>query len=179
MKKSGSRGGVKRKHPGNTSESENNKKKSKSAAACVECDVDTQDTRYNVVGCEDVPEFGEEVAKGEKVKVENAQPWIVRKAFHTLLKYPQSRAFLLECTELSPYANAIRFYTGLPVFRSIDRCVQHGPGFPDLAGRGANPYRSRIHLLKSFLLYIVFCSCSVSIPVAFFIFVQKFISPPR
>ena len=62
---------------------------------------------------------------------------------------------------------------------SIDRCVQHGPGFPDLAGRGANPYRSRIHLLKSFLLYIVFCSCSVSIPVAFFIFVQKFISPLR
>ena len=67
----------------------------------------------------------------------------------------------------------------MKIDRSIDRCVQHGPGFPDLAGRGANPYRSRIHLLKLLLLYIVFCSCSVSIPVAFFIFVQKFISPPR
>ena len=99
----------------------------------VECDVDTQDTRYNVVGCEDVPEFGEEVAKGEKVKVENAQPWIIRKAFHTLLEYPQSRAFLLECTELSPYANAIRFYTGLPVFNSITACQFFISGSKDIA----------------------------------------------
>ena len=79
----------------------------------VECEVDTQDTRYHIVGCEDVPEFGKAVAKlGAKVKVKNAKPWIIRKAFHTLLKYPQSTAFLLECTELSPCANAIRFYTG-------------------------------------------------------------------
>ena len=34
-KKSGSLGTVKRKHPGNTSESENNRKSCKSAAACL------------------------------------------------------------------------------------------------------------------------------------------------
>ncbi|XP_015777049.1 PREDICTED: dimethlysulfonioproprionate lyase 7-like [Acropora digitifera] len=88
----------------------------------VECGVDTEDLRYNIVGCEDVPYFGEAVAKGEKVKVKDAQPWIIRKAFNALLKYPKSKAFLLECTELPPYANAIRFYTGLPVFDAITAC---------------------------------------------------------
>ena len=84
--------------------------------------VAAKDKRYNIVGCEDVPKFGEAVAKGKKVKVEDAQPWIVRKAFRALLKYPKSRAFLLECTELPPYSNAIRFYTGLPVFDAITAC---------------------------------------------------------
>ena len=87
-----------------------------------ECGVDTQDKRYNIVGCEDVPHFGEAVAKGEKVKVEDATSWIVRKAVHALFKYPKSRAFLLECTELPPYSDAIRFYTGLPVYDSITAC---------------------------------------------------------
>ena len=84
-----------------------------------ECGVAAKDKRYNIVGCEDVPTFGEAIAQCEKVKVQDAEPWIVRTAFRTLLKYPQSRAFLLECTELPPYANAIRFYTGLPVFDAI------------------------------------------------------------
>ena len=87
-----------------------------------ECGVDTQDRRYNIVGCEDVPYFGEAVAKGHKVKVKDATPWIIRKAVQALLKYPKSRAFLLECTELPPYSDAIRFYTGLPVYDSITAC---------------------------------------------------------
>ena len=77
-----------------------------------ECGVDTEDKRYNIVGCEDVPHFGPAVANGKKVKVDDTTPWIVRKAVHALLKYPQSRAFLLECTELPPYSDAIRFYKG-------------------------------------------------------------------
>ena len=86
-----------------------------------ECGVDTQDRRFNNVGCEDVPHFGEAGAKGKKVKVEDATPWIVRKAVYALLKYPKSKAFLLEGTELPPYSDAIRFYTGLglPVYDSI------------------------------------------------------------
>ncbi|XP_067017940.1 uncharacterized protein [Acropora muricata] len=89
----------------------------------VECGVDTEETRrYNIVECEDVPDFGEAVAKGEKVKVEDAQPWIIRKAFQALLKYPRSKAFLLECTELPLYANAIRLYSGVPVFDAITAC---------------------------------------------------------
>ncbi|XP_015765068.1 PREDICTED: dimethlysulfonioproprionate lyase 7-like [Acropora digitifera] len=87
-----------------------------------ECGVDTQDRRYNIVGCEDVPYFGEAVAKGEKVNTTDAQTGIVKKALEALSKYPQSRAFLLECTELPPYSDAIRFATGLPVYDSITAC---------------------------------------------------------
>ena len=87
-----------------------------------ECGVDTEDKPYNIVGCEDVPHFGPAVANGKKVKVDDSTPWIVRKAVHALLKYPQRRAFLLKCTELSPYSDAIRFYTGLPVYDSITAC---------------------------------------------------------
>ena len=84
--------------------------------------VDTEDKRYNIVGCEDVPHVGQAVANGKNVKVDDATPWIVGKAVHALLKYPQSRAFLLECTELPPYSDAIRFYTSLPVYASITAC---------------------------------------------------------
>ena len=64
------------------------------------CGVDTQNKRYNIVGCEDVHHFCQAVANGDKVNVEEATPWTVRKAVHVLFKYPKSRAFLLECTEL-------------------------------------------------------------------------------
>jgi len=87
-----------------------------------ECGVDTQDKRYNIVGCEDVPHFGPAVAKGDKVDSKKAQPGIVKKAVEALRQYPQSRAFLLECTELPPYSDAIRFHTGLPVYDSITAC---------------------------------------------------------
>ena len=87
-----------------------------------DCGVDPEETRYNVVGCEDVPYFDHAVANGDKVNVEEATPWIVRKAVHAPLKYPKSRAFLLEYTELPPYSDAIRFYTGLPVYDSITAC---------------------------------------------------------
>lgn len=87
-----------------------------------ECGVDTEDKRYNIVGCEDVPHFGEAVAKGDKVNTKKATKGIVKKAREALKKYPQSRAFLLECTELPPYSDAIRFHTGLPVYDSITAC---------------------------------------------------------
>ena len=45
--------------------------------------------------------------------------------------YPKSRAFLLECTELPPYADAIRFETGLPVFDAITMCNSFIDAFRD------------------------------------------------
>ena len=87
----------------------------------VECGVDTQDQRYHIVGCEDVDGF-EAVAFGEKVDTKNVEPGVVKKAMEALEMYPDSRAFLLECTELPPYSDAIRFKTGLPVFDAITGC---------------------------------------------------------
>ena len=87
----------------------------------VECGVDTQDQRYHIVGCEDVDGF-EAVAFGEKVDTKKVEPGVVKKAMEALEMYPDSRAFLLECTELPPYSDAIRFKTGLPVFDAITGC---------------------------------------------------------
>lgn len=86
-----------------------------------ECGVDTQDTRYHIIGAQDVPGF-EAVALGEKVNVEKVTPGMVKLAVDALIEFPLARAFLLECTELPPYADAIRHATGKPVFDSITGC---------------------------------------------------------
>ena len=36
--------------------------------------VDTEDKRYNIIGCEDVPHVGQDVANGKKVKVVGCYP---------------------------------------------------------------------------------------------------------
>ena len=82
------------------------------------CNVDIHDERLILVGCEDVDGF-EAVALGEKVNTSKVEPNIVKKAVETLEQYPKVKCFLMECTELPPYSDAIRKHTGLPVFDSI------------------------------------------------------------
>lgn len=86
-----------------------------------ECGVDTQQQRFHVVGCEDVPGF-EAVALGEKVNTKAVEPGIVAKAKAALEEFPDARAFLMECTELPPYSDAVRSATGKPVFDAITGC---------------------------------------------------------
>lgn len=86
-----------------------------------ECGVDPEDRRYVFVGCEDVPGF-EAVALGEKVDVPKVTPGMVAKAKRVVQEHPAVRAFLMECTELPPYSDAIRQATGLPVYDAITCC---------------------------------------------------------
>lgn len=86
-----------------------------------ECGVDTQNKRFIIVGCEDVPGF-EAVALGEKVDTKAVEPGMVTKALQVVKDHPDAACFLLECTELPPYADAIRHATGLPVFDAITNC---------------------------------------------------------
>ena len=95
-----------------------------------EFNVDPHDERYHIVGCENVEGF-EAVALGGKVDTQKVEPGIVKKALETIDMYPKSKAFLLECTELPPYADAIRFETGLPVFDAITMCNFCIDGFRD------------------------------------------------
>lgn len=96
-----------------------------------QCGIDGQNTHLVFVGCEDVPNFGEEVEKGLQVDVEKATPGIIAKATKALKEHPDARMFLLECTELPPYSDAIREATRLPVFDSITNCDFVLAGFLD------------------------------------------------
>lgn len=86
-----------------------------------ECGVDTQKRRYIIVGAQDVKGF-EAVALGEKVNVKAVEPGMVKLAQETLKKHPNAQAFLMECTELPPYSDALRAATGLPVYDAITNC---------------------------------------------------------
>merc|ERR1719238_1085496 len=83
-----------------------------------ECGVDPEERRFVIVGCQDVPGF-EAVAEGKKVNVQKVTPGMVQLAKEMLIKYPKIRAILLECTELPPYADALRAAFRLPVFDAI------------------------------------------------------------
>ena len=74
--------------------------------------------RFHVVGCENVPGF-DAVAKGEAVDVERVKPGVVDLVLNEIDQRPQVRAILLECTELPPYADALRCATNMPVLDAI------------------------------------------------------------
>jgi len=86
-----------------------------------DCGCDPEERRFIMVGCEDVPGF-EAVAVGGKVDVEAVTPGMVAKAKECLRQNPKIRAFLMECTELPPYSDAIRAATRLPVYDAITCC---------------------------------------------------------
>merc|ERR1719193_1487671 len=68
----------------------------------TECGVDTHEKRYHIVGCQDIDGF-EAIAKGDKVDYDKIEPGIIKRAHEALETYPESRAFLLECTQLPPF----------------------------------------------------------------------------
>jgi len=74
--------------------------------------------RFVVAGCEKLPGF-EAVALAQKVDVDKVQPHMVAMVKDIVAQQPEIRAVLLECTELPPYADAIRDATGLVVMDVI------------------------------------------------------------
>lgn len=106
-----------------------------------ECGVDPEERRFIMVGCENVPGF-DAVAKGGKVNVNYVTPGIVEIAKKTLLEHPKIRCFLLECTELPPYSDAIRAATGLPVYDAITSCDFFMSGAQDNPLFGINNWQN-------------------------------------
>mmetsp|Transcript_31368 Transcript_31368/g.68691 ORF Transcript_31368/g.68691 Transcript_31368/m.68691 type:complete len:439 (+) Transcript_31368:71-1387(+) len=104
-----------------------------------ECGVDPEENRFLIVGCQDVPGF-EAVAYGEKVDTVKVQPGVVAKCVNLLREYPNIRAFLMECTELPPYSDAVRAATGLPVFDAITCCDYFVAGSRDNKRFGLNDW---------------------------------------
>merc|ERR1712151_652690 len=106
-----------------------------------ECGVDTQAKRYIICGAQDVPGF-EAVALGEKVNVKKVEPGMVKLAKEMIVKHPAARAFLMECTELPPYSDAVRAATGLPVYDAITACDLFISGLVDNERFGLNDWHT-------------------------------------
>ncbi|XP_074632687.1 uncharacterized protein LOC141891583 [Acropora palmata] len=128
MKKSGSRGGVKRKHPGNTSESENNKKKSKSAAACVgvirldydyppaQGDIDCPDSFDCDVHYEVVPGLTFKMCKEGKMTKKVKKRF--KKSIKWLVEEKKVNAITGDCGFMMNFQRIARQVTKIPVFMS-------------------------------------------------------------
>jgi len=68
---------------------------------------------------------------------------MVAKAKKIKMQYPDLRAFLLECTELPPYADAIRAATRLPVYDAITCCNFFVAGRQDNCIFGLNSWQEK------------------------------------
>ena len=92
------------------------------------CGLEDHSHRLQIVGCENVAGF-EAVAEGRKVDTEKVGPGVLTLAEKFLADHPRVKCLLLECTELPPYADALRYHTGLPVYDSVTNCDAFMSGF--------------------------------------------------
>mmetsp|Transcript_7503 Transcript_7503/g.13494 ORF Transcript_7503/g.13494 Transcript_7503/m.13494 type:complete len:750 (-) Transcript_7503:189-2438(-) len=104
------------------------------------CGFDVEEDRFVIVGCQDVPGF-DAVAKGQEVPLDVVQPGIVKLCMETLRRHPQIKGILLECTELPPYADALRAATDLPVWDAITAADFYISGFKDNPRFGVNDWQ--------------------------------------
>lgn len=105
-----------------------------------ECGVDPEEERFVIVGCEEVPGF-QAVAEGGKVDVQKVTPGMVAQAKKAMQENPGIRAILLECTELPPYADALRAALGIPVYDAITGCDYFLMGLKDNKRFGVNNWQ--------------------------------------
>jgi len=94
------------------------------------CGFDVDEGRFVIKGCQNVPGF-DAVAKGEAVPIDIVQPGIVKTTMDTLRADYNIKAILLECTELPPYADALRAATELPVWDAITAADFYVSGYKD------------------------------------------------
>tara|TARA_Y100000768_G_scaffold386987_1_gene376832 strand:- start:887 stop:1657 length:771 start_codon:yes stop_codon:yes gene_type:complete len=84
----------------------------------TECGVNVNLEQIYVIGCQEIPGF-DAVAKGEKVNNKLVNKGIEKIIKHSLVGHPNTKAFLMECTELPCYSDTVRYISGLPVFDII------------------------------------------------------------
>jgi len=97
-------------------------------------------SKFVIHGCEGVDGF-EAVELGLKVDVKRVTPGIVSLAKEIVATNSKIRAFLFECTELPPYADAVRHATKLPVYDSITAAHMMLCGFQDNPRFGLNDWQ--------------------------------------
>ena len=80
------------------------------------CGVDDM-SRIIVLGLENCPEWNAIFEReDEPVDMDLVEKEIMDTALNAVKEHPEIGAFVLECTDIPPFAAAIRDATGLPVF---------------------------------------------------------------
>ena len=80
----------------------------------------TSTESLHTVGLEQCPEWNRMFAQPDaEIDLAAIEQEVVGTALRALAQHPNIRAFVLECTDLPPYAAAIRRHSGLPVFDFI------------------------------------------------------------
>jgi Asp/Glu/hydantoin racemase/uncharacterized coiled-coil protein SlyX len=104
------------------------------------CGFQVDNKRFIIKGCQDLPGF-DAVAKGAQVDINLVQPAMVKMTMDILDKNDAIRGILLECTELPPYADALRAATGLPVWDAITGCDFYVNAYKDNPRFGINDWQ--------------------------------------
>merc|ERR1711972_1294374 len=68
---------------------------------------------------------------GQAVPIDVVQPGMVKMTTELIRQNPRISGILLECTELPPYADALRASTGLPVWDAVTAADFYVSGFKD------------------------------------------------
>jgi len=105
------------------------------------CGFDVEEDRFLIYGCQSVPGF-EAVAKGEAVPLDKVQPGIVKMTMEIIKKNRNIAGILLECTELPPYADALRAATGLAVWDAITGADFYINAYKDNPRFGLNDWQA-------------------------------------
>jgi len=105
------------------------------------CGFDVDEDRFLIYGCQNIPGF-DAVAKGEAVPLDIVQPGIVKMTMEILKKEPLIQCILLECTELPPYADALRAATGLCVWDAITAADFYVNAYKDNPRFGLNDWQN-------------------------------------
>jgi len=103
---------------------------------------DVSQKKFLIVGCQDIPGF-DAVARGEEVPLDVVQPGMVKKVMDLLVLKDNIVAIVLECTELPPYADAIRAATGLPVWDAITMADFYISAFQDNPRFGVDDWQEK------------------------------------
>lgn len=112
------------------------------------CNIQNYEDRLEIVGCQEVPGF-DAVAKGEKVDVSFVTPGFVNYAREILKNNPKIKCILLECTEMPPYADSLRYELGIPVYDSITNCNFFMMGFLDNKNFGLNNWQKEKSIIDN------------------------------
>jgi len=108
-----------------------------------ECDFDPEEERFIVASCDKIPGFLEYIFSKDKHGSEAIEKGIENLVAEHIAKDPLIRCVLFEGTALTPFADAIKASSKLPVFDSLSMCDLFVNGMMDNPLFGLNGWQKK------------------------------------